>query len=98
MDSPSLVRPARPLSVHRAFVVRLYADADLAPGTGRLHGQIEHVVSGEGAELQSVEDLLQFIGRVLEAREQEPASGKQPRSSPRERASAEEPSAPEEEQ
>jgi hypothetical protein len=57
------------LSIHRAFVVRLYADVEVA--SGRLQGQVEHLVSGEGSEFRSVEDLLRFIGRVLDAHQPE---------------------------
>ena len=54
------------LSIHRAFVVRLYADLDLAQD--RVCGRVEHVVSGEGDEFRSVDELLRFMGRVLDDR------------------------------
>lgn len=66
--SPETEHPGA-LSIHRAFVVRLYADLDLAHD--RVCGRVEHVVSGEGGEFRSVEELLGFIGRVLAARQPE---------------------------
>jgi hypothetical protein len=61
------------LSIHRAFVIRLFGPGDL-----EVAGQIEHVVSGEAGEFRSVEELLRFIRRVLSthaaAHEQAPRS------------------------
>jgi hypothetical protein len=54
------------LSIHRAFVVRLYDDLDLA--RDRVCGRVEHVVSGEGAEFHSADELLRFMERLLDAR------------------------------
>jgi len=49
-------------SIHRSFLVRVYAD----DGSGeRLVGLVEHVISGRAAEFASVEDLVQFMRRVL---------------------------------
>jgi hypothetical protein len=51
------------LSIHRAFVVRLYDDVDLP--SGRIGGQVEHVLSGEGGEFRSVEELLRLMRQAL---------------------------------
>jgi hypothetical protein len=68
VDTPSLdPQGSFTLSIHRAFVVRLYADLDLAHG--RASGQIEHVVTGEGSEFHSVDELLRFMNRVLDRRQ-----------------------------
>ena len=53
----------RPLSVHRAFVVQLRAEADVAHG--RVLGRVEHVASGQVTHFHSVEELLAFMARVL---------------------------------
>jgi len=52
-----------PLSPHRAFVVQFRAETVVEQG--RFVGRVEHVVSGQAAHFQSVEELLAFIGRVL---------------------------------
>jgi hypothetical protein len=57
------------LSIHRSFVVRIYPDPGL-PG-GRLRGLVEHVVSGEASEFQSIDDLLRFIRHVLAGQQPE---------------------------
>jgi hypothetical protein len=54
-----------PLSVYWAFVVQFAAHTDLA--RGHLAGRVEHVVSGQAADFQSLETLLAFIARVLRA-------------------------------
>ena len=48
------------LSIHRAFVIRVFGcvDAELA-------GQVEHVVSGDASEFRSADELLEFIRCVL---------------------------------
>jgi hypothetical protein len=51
------------LSIHRAFIVRLYPGAD--PSAGEIAGWVEHVVSGEAGEFRSVKELLGFIGQIL---------------------------------
>ena len=51
------------LSVHRAFVVQFQADT--AVEQGRLAGRVEHVVSGQATDFQSLETLLAFIAQVL---------------------------------
>jgi hypothetical protein len=64
---PPADNPAR-LSVHRAFVVQFQADT--AVEQGHLAGRVEHVVSGQAADFQSLETLLAFIAQVLrEARD-----------------------------
>jgi len=54
------------LSIHRTFVIRLYADDDFTPE--HVSGQAEHVLSGEGGEFHSVDELLRLMERVLSAR------------------------------
>ena len=66
MDTPEpALRPPK-LSIHRAFLVRLYPDTRI--GLRRIQGQVEHVVSGTSVEFQSVEELLGFMNRMLAAR------------------------------
>ena len=57
---PSADKPA-PLSVTRAFVVQLRVDA--AVEQGHLAGRVEHVVSGQATDLQSLETLLACMAR-----------------------------------
>ena len=65
--APPVDNPAG-LSVHRAFVVQFQADT--AVEQGHLAGRVEHVVSGQAADFQSLETLLAFIAQVLrEARD-----------------------------
>ena len=54
-----------PLSVYGAFVVQFDTHTDVA--RGHLAGQVEHVVSGQAADFQSLEMLLGFIPQVLRA-------------------------------
>jgi hypothetical protein len=54
-----------PLSVHWAFVVQFDTHTDVAHG--RLAGRVEHVVSGQATDFQSLETLLAFIAQVLRA-------------------------------
>ena len=54
-----------PLSVTRAFVVQFRTDA--AVEQGYLTGRVEHVVSGQATDFQSLETLLTFMARVLRA-------------------------------
>jgi hypothetical protein len=61
---PPADNPA-PLSVTRAFVVQLRLDA--AVEQGALAGRVEHVVSGQATDFQSLETLLAFMARVLRA-------------------------------
>jgi hypothetical protein len=59
---PPTDNPA-PLSVTCAFVVQLRADA--AVEQGYLAGRVEHVVSGQATDFETLETLLAFIARVL---------------------------------
>jgi hypothetical protein len=59
---PPADNPA-PLSVTRAFVVQFRADAAIEQG--HLTGRVEHVVSGQATDFQSLETLLTFIAWVL---------------------------------
>ena len=61
---PPADNPA-PLSVTRAFVVQFRADTVVEQGY--LTGRVEHVVSGQAADFQSLETLLAFMARVLRA-------------------------------
>jgi hypothetical protein len=54
-----------PLSVTRAFVVQFRADRAVEPGL--LAGRVEHVVSGQATDFESLETLLAFMARVLRA-------------------------------
>ena len=57
--------PVSPLLPPWAFVVQFRLETDLAQGRGT--GQVEHVVSGQAAPFQSLEELLAFLTRVLTA-------------------------------
>jgi len=57
--------PASPLLPPWAFVVQFRVETDLAQG--RCTGRVEHVVSGQAAHFQSLEELLAFLTRVLMA-------------------------------
>jgi hypothetical protein len=59
-----------PLPAERAFVVQLYAEADVARGC--MAGRVEHVVSGQAGHFETLEDLLTFIERVLTSLHAEP--------------------------
>ena len=61
---PAQDKPAR-WSVHRAFVVQFRADTVVKQG--HLTGRVEHVVSGQATDFQSLETLLAFMARVLRA-------------------------------
>jgi hypothetical protein len=52
------------LSIHRSFLLRLYAEAD--PGTGEITGVVEHVVSGDAMEFRSVSELLNRMVLLLD--------------------------------
>jgi hypothetical protein len=52
-----------PLPPHRAFVVQFRVETELE--RGRCAGRVEHVVSGQAAHFQSLEELLAFMARVL---------------------------------
>lgn len=62
---PEHVRPLG-LSVHQAFVVQFAAHTQIA--AGRMAGRVEHIVSGQVARFESLEDLLAFVDRVLQAK------------------------------
>lgn len=51
------------LPVHRAFVVQLRAEANVEQEC--FVGRVEHVVSGQAASFQSLEDLLVFMAQML---------------------------------
>jgi hypothetical protein len=53
--------------VHRAFVVQLQATAVVAQG--QLSGRVEHVLSGQAAHFQTLDELLAFMARVLDSLE-----------------------------
>ena len=55
--------PASPMLPPWAFVVQFRVETDLAQGC--CTGRVEHVVSGQAAHFQSLEELLAFIARVL---------------------------------
>ncbi len=57
--------PASPLLPPWAFVVQFRVETDLAQG--RCTGRAEHVVSGQAAHFQSLEELVAFLTRVLTA-------------------------------
>jgi hypothetical protein len=61
---PSADNPAD-LSVTRAFVVQFRADTVVEQR--HLTGRVEHVVSGQATDFQSLETLLAFMARVLRA-------------------------------
>ena len=61
---PPADHPA-PLSVTRAFVVQFRADTTVVQGY--LAGRVEHVVSGQATDFETLETLLAFIARVLRA-------------------------------
>ena len=67
---PPADNPA-PLSVTRAFVIQFRANTAIEQG--HLAGRVEHVVSGQATDFQSLETLLTFIARVLRA-EREPST------------------------
>lgn len=56
-----VVEPETP-SIHRSFVVRVYTNRFEPKG---ISGKVEHIVSGEAAEFRSMEELLEFFGRLL---------------------------------
>lgn len=51
------------LPAERAFVVQFRQETDLEKGV--IEGRVEHLVSGESAHFGSLEELVQFIGKVL---------------------------------
>lgn len=61
---PPTDKPA-PLSVHWAFVVQFQSDT--AVEQGYLADRVEHVVSGQAIDFESLETLLAFMARVPRA-------------------------------
>jgi hypothetical protein len=51
------------LSPRRAFVVQFRSDTDMEQG--QVVGRVEHVLSGQVAHFQSLNELLAFVARVL---------------------------------
>lgn len=51
------------LPVERAFVLQFRPEADIEQGS--FTGRVEHVQSGQAARFDSLEELLEFLGRVL---------------------------------
>jgi hypothetical protein len=58
------------LPVRRAFVVQF--SAATAVGQQRFVGRVEHVVSGRAAPFHTLEELLQFMTRLLRTHETAP--------------------------
>lgn len=52
-----------PLPVERAFVVQLHSTAGVTQG--QLTGRVEHVLSGQVAHFNNLDELLAFMARVL---------------------------------
>jgi hypothetical protein len=67
---PAADNPA-PWSITRAFVVQLRADTAIEQG--HLAGRVEHVVSGQATDFETLETLLAFMARVLRAERERPA-------------------------
>jgi hypothetical protein len=59
---PPADNPAH-VSVHRAFVVQF--PVDTAVEQGHVAGRVEHVISGQAVDFQSLDTLLAFIAQVL---------------------------------
>lgn len=55
------------LPANRAFVVQLAAEAK--PEQGAVSGRVEHVVSMKATHFHSVEELMNFMARMLTALE-----------------------------
>ena len=53
----------RPLPIQRAFVVQLHAEAEVAQG--RIIGRVEHVLSGQVARFQTLDELPEFFTHLL---------------------------------
>ncbi len=65
IEHGAIRRQPSPLSVTRAFVVQFRADT--AVEQKHLAGRVEHVVSGQATDFESLETLLAFMARVLRA-------------------------------
>ena len=57
--------PVSPMLPPWAFVVQFRVETDLAQEC--CTGRVEHVVSGQAAHFESLEELLAFLTRVLTA-------------------------------
>jgi hypothetical protein len=77
LETPPPPPRSTPLSVHRAFVVRLYASFD--PASDSVSGLVEHVVTGSGGEFRSVQELLRLMRLVLDAHNAEPGHSEESR-------------------
>lgn len=60
------------LPANWAFVIQFRTDTEVSQG--RLAGRIEHIVSGQIAHFQSLDELLAFIGHILTTRNEEDLS------------------------
>lgn len=58
---------ASPLPANRAFVVQFTALTSLPQQQAA--GRVEHIVSGQSAHFQSLEELLAFIAQVFEQKQ-----------------------------
>ena len=56
--------PSGPPLLARVFVLKLAED----PGSGRLVGRLEHVISGRAQDFASVQELLVALQRFCQAR------------------------------
>lgn len=54
-----------PWQTRSAFVVQFREQTDI--DAGRIEGKVEHISSYEAARFRSLDELLAFIGRVLQA-------------------------------
>ena len=71
-ETSMMAKAASPLSPHWAFVVQFQSDT--AVEQGRLAGRVEHVVSGQATDFQSLETLLAFMAQVLRAERERSAN------------------------
>ena len=62
---PAQSKEASPLLPHWAFVVQFRVETDL--GQGWCTRRVKHVVSGQAAHFESLDELLAFLARVLTA-------------------------------
>ena len=60
------------LVARRAFVVQFRAETEFAQA--RCAGRVEHVVSGQATDFQSLETLLAFMAQVLRAERERSAA------------------------
>ena len=76
---PPADNPAH-LSVTRAFVVQFRADT--AVEQGHLTGRVEHVISGQATDFESLQTLLAFVAQVLRLSVSAPPSDTQAQETP----------------